>query len=164
MADAEEHPKIDRLRWSPLFVLDLVVDYAEAVHATDAPAGTRSLFPVTGGTFEGDRLRGVVEPGGMDWVRLRPDGVFQIDVRVMLRTHDGAVIATEYSGFTYAEPEPMERFLRREPYEFHEVYSRTALRFETGDARYAWLNHTFAVANGMRTTGLGPIYHVFAID
>jgi hypothetical protein len=164
MHDADQHPRIDQLRWSPLFVMNVIVAYDEAKHATGAPAGDRSLFPVTGGTFEGGRLGGVIEPGGMDWVRHRPDGVWQIDVRLMLRTHDDAQIATEYSGLTYAEPEMMERFLRREAYEFHEIYSRTALKFETGDERYAWLNHTFAVANGMRTTGLGPVYHVFAID
>lgn len=144
--------------------MNLAVAYDKAQHVPGAPAGDRSLFPVTGGSFEGARLRGVVEPGGMDWVRLRHDGVWQIDVRFVMRTDDGAAIATEYSGLTYAEPDMMERFLRREAYEFHEVYSRTALRFETGDARYAWLNHTFAVANGMRTTGPGPVYHVFALD
>lgn len=155
---------IDVLGWQPLFVLELNVAYEQAQHVPDGPAGGRSLYPVQGGRFTGERMRGVVEPNGMDWVQIRPDGAFMIDVRLMLRTHDGARIAMSYVGLTCGDDEPMGRFLRREPYEFHEVYSRTTPRFETGDGRYDWLNRTIAVANGMRTTGAGPIYHVFAVD
>ncbi|MBS1677564.1 MAG: DUF3237 domain-containing protein [Actinobacteria bacterium] len=151
------------LAWEPLFVLDLAVDYERALHVGATAAGRRSLFPVTGGTFVGPRLRGVVEPGGMDWVRWREDGVMLIDVRLVLRTDDGALIAMTYEGMTHAEAEVLERFRRREHYEFGEAYSRVTPRFETGDARYAWLNRLLAVANGMRTTGDGPVYHVFAI-
>jgi len=31
---------------------------------------------------------GVVPPGGADWACLRNDGVMEIDVRLMIRTHD----------------------------------------------------------------------------
>jgi hypothetical protein len=153
---------IDVLTWAPLTAIQFVVDYDGARHVEAGPAGGRSLFPVTGGSFEG-RISGTVEPHGADWVQWRPDGVMQIDVRVMLRTHDDALIAMTYTGLTYAEPEVMQRFLKREPYEFGEAYSRVTPRFETGDERYTWLNRTIAVANGMRTPGVGPIYRVFAI-
>jgi len=153
---------IDVLTWRPLMALQLAVDYDSARHVEDGPAGGRSLFPVTGGTFDG-AIRGTVEPHGSDWVQWRPDGVMLINVRLMLRTHDDALIAMTYQGLTYAEPEVMGRFLRREPYEFGEAYSRVTPRFETGDDRYAWLNRTISVANGMRTPGVGPIYRVFAI-
>jgi hypothetical protein len=156
-------PTIDALRWSPLFVMNLVVDYDDATHVRGAPSGDRSRYPVTGGAVEGDRVNGTVA-GGMDWVRIRPDGVFLIDVRLTLITDDDAPIAVEYAGMTRGDAEPMGRFLRREAYEFHEVYSRVSVRFDTGDKRYSWLNRMLAVANGMRTTGYGPVYHVFAID
>ena len=35
------------------------------------PHGTRTTFPITGGSFEGDRLRGKVLPGGDDWTVTR---------------------------------------------------------------------------------------------
>ncbi len=145
-------PSIETLSWSPLFVVDFIVDYEHAVHVEGAPNGGRSLFP------------GTVEPGGSDWVQWRADGAMLINVRTMLRTDDDALIAMSYEGVTYAEPEVMGRFLRREKYEFPEVYTRTTPRFETGAPQYSWLNRTIAVANGMRTTNLGPVYHVFAID
>ena len=42
------------------------------------PHGIRSIVPVTGGSFEGPRLRGKVLPGGGDWLLLRPDGVLEL--------------------------------------------------------------------------------------
>jgi hypothetical protein len=159
----KHNPSIEILAWEPLFVLDLTVDYERALHLRASGEGRRSLFPVTGGTFSGERLRGTVEPGGMDWVRWRGDGVMLINVRTVLRTDDDALVAMTYEGMTHAEPEVLERFRRREAYEFGEAYSRVTLRFETGDDRYTWLNRVVGVANGMRTTGDGPIYHVFAI-
>jgi hypothetical protein len=161
--DSANNPTIETLRSEPLFVLDLLVGYERALHFEDAPAGGRSLFPVDGGHFEGDRLRGRVESGGVDWVQWRSDGAMLIDVRLMLRTDDDALIAMSYVGLSYAEPEIMELFKRREPLEFRDVYARTTPRFETGDSRYSWLNRVIAVANGMRRAGQGPVYHVFAI-
>lgn len=99
----------------------------------------------------------------MDWVRWREDGVMSIDVRLVLRTDDDALIAMTYTGMTHAEPDVLERFRRRESYEFGEAYSRVTPRFETWDERYGWLNRIIGVANGMRTTGDGPIYHVFEV-
>lgn len=154
---------IDRLSWEPLFVVTFEVGYDRAVHTSEGPNGIRSLFPIDGGSFEGERLRGTVEPNGADWVHWRPDGAMAIDVRVMLKTDDGAAIAMTYTGVTSGAAEPMNRFLTRQKYAFEEIYSRTTPRFETGDQRYSWLNTTIAVANGKRTTGKGPVYHVFAI-
>jgi hypothetical protein len=44
-----------------------------------------------------------------------------------------------------------------------EYYFRTALTFETGDRRYAWLNDLLAVGVGQRPPS-GPVYRVFAIS
>lgn len=155
---------IDQLRWSHLFEIDFVVDYDAVVHVEDTPDGIRSLFPVRGGTFRGERLSGTVLDHGSDFVRWRHDGAMLIDVRTMLRTDDDQLIAMHYTGISYGEPEAMERFKRREAISFTDVYSRTTPRFETGSEKYAWLNRRIFVANGMRTTGAGPKYHVFSID
>ena len=48
------------------------------------PRGTLSIFPVMGGSFDGDRLRGRVLAGGGDWVTTRADGVIEVDLRVTL--------------------------------------------------------------------------------
>ena len=64
-------------------------------------AGERRVVPVVGGSFSGSRLRGVVLPGDADWVVMRPDGVLVLDVRITLRTDDGALIAMTYRGLRH---------------------------------------------------------------
>lgn len=154
---------IQELKWEPLFVMRLNVAYDRAQRVGQAPGGNRGIFPVDGGTFEGPRLRGEVLPDGADWVTWRSDSAMIIDVRTSLRTHDGAVIAMSYVGLAAGRtPEAMQRFARREPVAYEDLYARTTPRFETSDPRYDWLNRVIAVANGSRDEA-GPIYHVFAI-
>jgi len=148
---------IDVLRASPLFELRLDVAYDAAAHV-----GERSVFPVRGGSFAGERLNGrVVE--GADWVRWRGDGAMLIDVRLTLVTDGGAAIGMAYEGLARAQPHAMERFRRRELLPFDAIYIRTAIRFETVASDLLWLNDIIAVGQGMRTEK-GPLYHVFTID
>lgn len=147
---------IDILTSAPLFVMRLDVAYDRAAHL-----GERSVFPVTGGSFTGARLRGVVE-GGADWVRWRGDGAMLIDVRLTLRTDAGAAIGMTYEGLAHGPPDAMARFRARELLAFEDIYTRTAVRFETRDVDLAWLNSVIAIGQGMRTAE-GPVYHVFEI-
>ncbi len=154
---------ITQLQWEPLFVMELVVDYASAQRFGMTPIGERAAFPVSGGTFKGAKLRGKVNGDGADWITVRSDGVMMIDVRLSLTTHDGALIGMTYTGLARArDPENNTRFRNRELLSFDETYLHTTPRFETGDPRYAWLNDTIAVTNGMRSA-TGGVYHVFAI-
>jgi hypothetical protein len=50
---------------SPLMRLRLTTAATEEIGPT--PHGRLSIFPITGGSFEGERLRGIVL-GGADWV------------------------------------------------------------------------------------------------
>ena len=81
----------------PLFEIWLSVP--QIIDLGDTPLGRRRIAVVAGGTFEGERLRGTVMPApGGDWLLQRPDGVTVLDVRVLLRTHDGEHIAMSYRG------------------------------------------------------------------
>lgn len=153
---------IDTLRSEPLFVMEFRVDYAAAAPLGTTTAGFRGVYPVVGGTFAGERLRGTVG-AGVDWITQRSDGVMVIDVRVVLHTDDGATIGMTYTGFAQARtPELMERFRRRELLGYDDFSLHTTPRFETGDERYTWLNGVVAVTNGERTAD-GGRYHVFRI-
>lgn len=155
---------IEHLDWTPLFVMQLQVGYDRAQRLGDTALGYRAVFPVDGGTFAGARLRGTVNAGGADWITVRRDGVMMIDVRLALTTDDGALIGMTYTGIGRARlPENNDRFRNRELLGADETYLHTTPRFETGDARYMWLNDLIAVTNGMRTAA-GGVYHVFAIE
>ncbi len=152
---------IETLEWEPLFVMRLNVAYAE----TQQIGGQDKLgiFPVHGGTFEGPKLRGKVLTDGADWVTWQADGTMNIDVRTSLETDDGAKIAMHYTGIaTATSAEAAERFRRREPGEYGDMYVHTTPRFVTEHPKYEWLNRVIAVTNGMRTPD-GPMYHVFAV-
>src|SRR5215468_8865964 len=70
------------------------------------PYGTRRTAPLSGGEFEGPRLRGTVLPGGSaDWLLLRADGVLEMDLRATLRTDDGALISMKSFGLRHGPPE-----------------------------------------------------------
>jgi len=94
------------------------------------PQGIRSIVPVTGGDFEGPRLRGKVLPGGDDWLLLRPDGVLELDLRITLETDDHALIYMTFQGLR------------------HGSYFRTLPRFETSTEAYAFLNRIVSVGVG----------------
>jgi len=127
------------------------------------PLGLRRIAPVSGGTFEGERLRGVILPfAGGDWLLHRADGAFQQDVRLTLETDDGALIYMSYRGVRHGSAEVSARLARGESVLPDEYYLRTAPFFETGAARYAWLNSIVAVGVGERLPN-GAAYEVFEI-
>ena len=143
-----------------LFTLRL--NAGETQQVGETPLGKRIIVPISGGTFEGDRLRGTAEPGGSDWMTLRPDGVTMLDVRVALRTDDNALVLLTYHGLRHGPPEVMARLSAGEAVDPAEYYLRTTLFFETSAEKYLWLNKIVAVATGQRPP-TGPIYEVFEV-
>ncbi len=144
-----------------LFTLTLTVDFAAMQVIGQTPAGLRRIAPVTGGTFAGDRLRGAVLPGA-DWVINRPDGVMVIDVRLPLRTDDGATIYLTYQGRFIAGAEAMARFAKGALLDPADYSLAITAKFECGDEHYRWLNDVVAVGTGTQTV-TGPVYDIFEI-
>jgi len=108
------------------------------------PRGARLTFPITGGSFDGDRLRGKVLPGGDDWVIRRADGVLELDLRITLQTDDGVLIHMTFEGI-------------RDDGAPGAPYFRTLPRFEAADAKYAFLNRLLAVGTG-EIHAEGPVH------
>jgi hypothetical protein len=127
------------------------------------PAGERRIFLVSGGSFQGPRLAGEVLPlGGSDLLLVRTDGSAQQDVRVLLRTLDGALIVMTYRGVRHAKAEVTARLARGELVSGSEYYLRTAPFFETASADYSWLNRIVSIGVGERRAN-GVVYDVFEI-
>lgn len=127
------------------------------IHATldsplvvpNGPQGTRLIVGVNGGSVDGPQLKGRLAHLGADWLTMRTDGTAQLDVRIAIHTHDGAVIHCSYKGIM-APHNGAPRIV-------------TAPLFETGDERYAWLNSVQAIAVG--TPGSGTVdYDVYRIS
>jgi Protein of unknown function (DUF3237) len=149
------------LSHKPLMQLNLTVGFGAMTQIGTTPAGLRRIAPVTGGTFAGERLRGTVL-GGADWVINRPDGVMAIDVRLTLKTDDGAPIYLSYQGRFLAAPEAMARFARGGLLQASEYSLAITAKFECGGERYRWLNDVIAVGTGEQTKE-GPVYTLYEI-
>lgn len=130
------------MRSRPLMTLRLST--APTQNIGDGPPGTRLTFPIIGGSFDGDRLRGKVLPGGDDWVVKRADGVLELDLRITLETEDGALIHMTFEGI-------------RDDAAPGTPYFRTLPRFETADAKYSFLNRLLAVGTG-EIGANGPVH------
>ena len=125
--------------------------------------GDRRIARVTGGTFEGPRLKGTVQDGGGDWILNRSDAVTQLDVRLTMETDDGALIYMTYKGLRHGPADVMAKLAAGEPVDPSQVYFRTAPFFETAaDGRYARMNKACFIATGRREPS-GPIYRVFQV-
>ena len=80
-------------------VLRLHVEIGKPLPVGETGAGTLTLIPITGGTFEGGALRGRVLPGGADWSTQLCGGMTHVHARYWIETDDGAVIAVENEGY-----------------------------------------------------------------
>jgi Protein of unknown function (DUF3237) len=145
----------------PLFVMRLDVRPLQIVGAT--PGGMRRVGVVPGGAFEGARLSGVVMEGGADWQSVRGDGATTLDVRLVLKTKDDALIGMTYRGLRHAPPEIAARIDKGEAVDPASYYFRTAAFFETAAPQYDWLNRILAVGVGHRRPD-GPVYSLFEVQ
>ncbi len=148
------------VRTRPLFVMRLDVRKLQVVGAV--PGGVRRIGVVPGGSFEGERLSGEVLEGGSDWQMVRSDGPTTLDVRLVLKTTDGALIGMTYKGMRCGPPEVMERIDKGEVVDPASYYFRINPVFETASAHYDWINRILAIGIGHRLAD-GPVYSVFEV-
>jgi len=124
------------------------ISAAPAQKVGTVPHGTRLIVPVTGGDFEGPRLRGKILPGGGDWLLLRGDGVLELDLRITLETDDHALIYMTFQGLRHGPPDAIAALGRGEVVDPARYYFRTVPRFETSAEMYTFLNRIIAVGAG----------------
>ncbi len=118
----------------PLCTLEVLL--REPIMVGDGPAGMRLIYEVESATATGDRLRGSLEgQAAADWLRVSGT-VGTLDVRATFKTDDGALLFAQYPGRVDLSGGP----------DGATIY--VAPTFETGDARYAWLNAILAVGKG----------------
>lgn len=118
-------------------LLVLSVQTSLVLALTGTPSGDRMIFDVVSGTFSGPRLSGSVPATGGDWVTRTATGS-QLNVRLLLQTHDGATILLQYTG--------------RACQDGNKVRIDVAGTFEAPQGPYGWLNDVQAFGQGVATT------------
>jgi len=153
--------EMTELRVRPLFIL--LLDVQPAINVGNTPGVDRRVGVITGGRFEGDRLRGTLLPGGSDWQAIRPgDSAWMLDVRIVLKTDDEQIIGMTYRGMRHGPKEILDAIARGETVKATDYYLRIAPFFETASEKYRWLNSAIGIGVGHRLPQ-GPIYQVFEV-
>ncbi|HWF91002.1 MAG TPA: DUF3237 domain-containing protein [Terriglobales bacterium] len=115
-------------------IFDEKVTIGDLLNIGKSKYGERRLIPITGGTFEGPKIQGVVVPGGADWQLTRPDGDTELNARYTLKTSDGFLIQVKNRVLLHAAKNKDDK---------GGFYARSVLDFEApGDSPYDWLNHS----------------------
>ncbi|OIW28766.1 hypothetical protein CONLIGDRAFT_617728 [Coniochaeta ligniaria NRRL 30616] len=90
-----------------------------------SPLGKRTVYRMTGGTFDGPKLKGTVLMG-LDWGLTDTNATYREDTVYFLQTEDGANIMVTAKG----------------------LGANVHHTFETGDPKYSWLNYACGYAVG----------------
>jgi hypothetical protein len=144
------------------FLMQMTADLDPAQLVGETPYGDRRIIYINGGSFYGPQLKGQVLPGGGDWLLLRKDGAYQLDVRATIRTDDNALIYVSYRGISVYPGDTRQRILNGEDVDPAQYYFRTTPYFETSSEKYSWLNKIVTVAVGKRTKS-GVEYSIYAV-
>lgn len=127
----DDTPKLD-------FVMQLNVTLGAPYSVGETPQGRRTVIPLTGGTFEGPRLKGTIIDGGADYQLASLDGKrTSLEAIYSIKTDDGIYIHIRNRGIictgTDANGAP-------------QFYFKAAPQFEApADSPYAWLNNAIYV-------------------
>lgn len=136
------------------FMCKFSVEVGPIVSLGPGPLGERRVIDITGGSFEGPQMRGVVQGGGADWQIVRGDGVIDLDARYALKEERGGVIRVVSQGYRHGPPEVLAALGRGEEVDPATYFFRSIMRFETGAPELAWLNKVIAVASAERRARL----------
>jgi hypothetical protein len=119
----------------------------EMATISEGPTGTRLISEIVGARFEGERFKASLHGhAAADWAAIEPDGRIKIDVRLTLKTDDGAIVYVAYQGRGHTS----------------NTFSYSAPLFETGDERYEWLTRVQAVGKS-EFDGSGLTYEIFEL-
>ena len=110
------------------------VKLGEPVTVGGGPKGSRIVIDVPSVELEGDRIRATLATNdAADWATFSEDGkLAALDVRLTLKTDDGAFIYVEYCGRM----------------DVTTGLIAVAPTFQTGSPEYSWLNGVQAVSAG----------------
>ncbi len=128
----------------------LRVELSAPIELGQGRAGQRRIIPIVGGDALGPEITGKVLNLGADWQTIHADGAAHLDTRYALETEDGALVEIVNIGTRHGPPDVMARLAQGEDVDPASYYMRTAARLESGDPRYAWVNHTLFVCAGIR--------------
>lgn len=135
------------------FVCELKVTTDKAMSVGITSHGERRIIPITGGTFEGPKMKGTVLNGGADYQFANKENTrTEIEAIYTVKTDDGVLIHIRNVGLSIKSPENIEKLAKGEPMDLSKNYFRAAPKFDApNDSKYNWLNDAIFVCRGIST-------------
>lgn len=125
------------------------------------PEGIRITWNAAHGSVEGPGFKATVVQAA-DWMRIRPDGIGDVDVQAVLETADGAKIMAHYMGTVEFGEDGYQRLLTNNLPK--RLRAWTAPRLLTAAPAYTWLNRLQCVGIGeVRLDEMTYVYDLYKL-
>lgn len=131
----------------------MTLEMAKPFALENTPVGTRIIVEFTRVDWDGERLKAkLAGRAAADWLSVGPEETGSLDFRWLIETQDGVLIYVHGPGRTHA------------PSFSEGGATYFSMSFETGDARYAWLNRIQAIAKGrLQEDGKTVLFQVYEL-
>ena len=128
-------------------VCAFMMSIGKRVPIGDTPDGILSAGYLGEGRVSGPRISGTIHAGSIDFARVRPDGILEPEVKLIITTDDEALIRVNYVGIVDMGAEGYARMQRgeRAGTVFH---PRTAVRMLSSAPAYDWVNRSQFIGIG----------------
>ena len=119
------------------FALQLKVTLGGAFSIEKTQHGSRTVIPITGGTFEGPELKGTIINGGADYQLANDKGRTELEAIYCIKTDDGVYVHVRNRGIIANGKDASGK---------PKFYFKAAPQFEApADSKYGWLNDALFV-------------------
>jgi hypothetical protein len=134
----------------PLASLDLILAGDRTFILGSTPRGNRMIAEISSAELKGERITASMKGlASADWATIGDDGLARFDIRMVLETHDGALVYLSYTGKADWTAGPASG----------PIFA--VCEFETADERYAWLNMVQIVGRGGLTADFSGVSYEF---
>ncbi|MCQ2203249.1 MAG: DUF3237 domain-containing protein [Bacteroidales bacterium] len=122
------------------YAFTLRVTLGESYSVGTMSHGERFVIPITGGTFEGEKLKGTIIAGGADYQLIdKQRNRTELEAIYSIRTDDGVNIHVRNRGIIWSGKDENGN---------DSFYFRTAPQFEApADSKYDWLNNSIFICS-----------------
>lgn len=131
------------------FALQLKVTLGQAFGINNTQHGRRTVIPITGGTFEGPNIKGIIINGGADYQLANADGRTELEAIYCIKTDDDVYIHVRNRGIIGNSKDAESR---------PSFYFKAAPQFEApADSKYGWLNNSLFICEPAFSQGFNGI-------
>ena len=129
----------------------------------DTARGHRRIVALTGGTFTGPELNGMLLPGASaDWQIVLGDGTALGDIRYTLQTDGGDLLYVQSRSVRHGPADVLASLGRGEEVDADRYTFRAATQIETAAPDLDWLNKGVFISVAGRQAG-GAIYETYLV-